>query len=131
MALRDLATHREDLVIMTDSLCTLQLINKMRRCPHLLKTAKHRELLESIIELIERRMVSGLWTGLCKVKSHIGIRLNELVDKAAKQMAEGSLPEGAEVVHEDTTAAVRSKLTWPAKSTLTAQGTDPSALTTG
>ena len=94
MALRDLATHREDLVIMTDSLCTLQLINKMRRCPHLLKTAKHRELLESIIELIERRMVSGLSTGLCKVKSHIGIHLNELVDKAAKQMAEGPYQKG-------------------------------------
>ncbi len=78
----------------------------------MLHISKHKELLESVVELVERRALEGRCTVLHKVKSHIGINGNEKADQAAGAVANGTAPADARWVSEPACNTPFSKLFW-------------------
>ena len=81
-------TEPTHMIIFTDSLASLYLIQKMLRLPDSLYECKHALLLHLIIALLLNRAKANLTTHIMKVKSHIGIQGNELADKAAADAIE-------------------------------------------
>ena len=61
------------------------MINRGLRRPHTLRHAKHRDLINGIIDAVTSRARFGYTTRFIKVKAHTGIKGNELADKIAKE----------------------------------------------
>ena len=72
-----------NLMICTDSLASMYMIDKHMRCPTLHRECKHEELLSLIVEQLAQKARDGVHVQLLKVKSHIGIEGNEKADKLA------------------------------------------------
>jgi ribonuclease HI len=113
MALQDPTISMEDVTIYTDSLWSLQVLHKALNNPQVMRLARHRELLEAILELAKRRAQAGLYTRIRKVKAHVGIQGNEEVDKAAKAVAMSQLKGDDTMVTDPTTDQAYSKVAWP------------------
>ena len=62
-----------NLMICTDSLASMYMIDKHMRCPSLHKECKHEELLSLIVEELAKRAREGVHMQLLKVESYIGI----------------------------------------------------------
>ena len=69
-----------NLMICTDNLASMYMIDKHMRCPSLHKECKHEELLSLIVEELAKKAREGVHVQLLKVKSHIGIEGNEKAD---------------------------------------------------
>ena len=69
-----------NLMIWTDSLASMYMIDKHTRCPSLHKECKHEELLSFIVGELAKKAREGVHVQLLKVKSHIGIEGNEKAD---------------------------------------------------
>jgi hypothetical protein len=78
-----------------------------------MRLARHRELLEAILDIAKKRAQAGLYTNIRKVKAHVGIQGNEMVDKAAKKVAASQIQEGDTTVTDSTTDQAYSKVAWP------------------
>jgi hypothetical protein len=113
MALLDPSISMEDVTIYTDSLWSLQVLHKALHNPQVMRLARHRELLEAILNVAKGRARAGLYTSIKKVKAHVGILGNEGVDKAAKKVATSQMQEGDMAITETTTDQAYSKVTWP------------------
>jgi ribonuclease HI len=113
MALLDPTISMEDVTLYTDSLWSLQVLHKALHNPQVMRLARHRELLEAILEIVTKRARSGLHTRIRKVKAHVGIQGNEEVDQAAKEVAMDKLKVGDVLVVDPTTDQAYSKVTWP------------------
>ena len=74
-----------NLMICTDSLASMFLIDKHMRCPSLHKECKHEELLSLIVEELAKKAREGVHVQLLKVKSHIGIEGNVKADALAHE----------------------------------------------
>ena len=77
-----------DLTIHTDSLGSLQNIQKMIDWPSRLQESKHREVLHQIVQLLGARALQGAHTRLYKVRSHSGIAGNDQADRLAREAAQ-------------------------------------------
>ena len=78
---------QNDEKIATDSKCSMDKIAKHLRDPKLTTNDCHQPMLQAIVQLLTDRARVGLQTTLMKVKSHIGIKGNEMADKLANQAA--------------------------------------------
>lgn len=103
LTLPEVACSFEDLVIYTDSLCSIQMIAKMLYRPDLMRTNMHLELLQVIVRALRRRADAGARTTLQKVWSHSGIHGNDMADAGATDMAKGIITSA---VHTETTTNV-------------------------
>ena len=74
-----------NLMICTDSLASMYMIDKHMRCSSLHKECKHEELLSLIVEELTKKAREGLHVQLLKVKSHIAIEGNEKADALAHE----------------------------------------------
>lgn len=108
-----IAGAHTDLIIYTDSQCSIQMINKMMYQPTRMLESKHLPLLEAIVQAIQDRSTAGGKTTIQKVKSHIGIMGNEEADKAASAVAKGLTP-ATDCVQEWVTPLAYQSITWPA-----------------
>jgi hypothetical protein len=77
-------TTPEKIIILTDSQSSMHLINTMLHYPNKLKHHKHKFL----IKTITNHLILGAETNrqqftFCKVRAHVGIKGNEMADKAA------------------------------------------------
>lgn len=79
--------------ILTDSLSSIHMIRRMVHYPLTQLESSHFHLLTSIMGNLGRRAAAGLATCIGKVKSHIGIRGNELADTGAGEVAKGAEPD--------------------------------------
>jgi hypothetical protein len=77
-----------DLTIYTDSLGSLQNIQKRIDFPKRLSESKHLAVIDKIVTLLGARAVAGLHTYLYKVRSHTGIAGNDAADLLAKEAAQ-------------------------------------------
>ena len=98
-----------EMIICTDSLASMYMIDKHMRCPSLHKECKHEELLSLIVKELARKARDGVKVQLLKVKSHIGIEGNEKADKLAHEACRprecsDSAREGVEI---------REDIYWP------------------
>ena len=98
-----------DLIICTDSLTSMYMIDKHIRCPSLHKECKHEELLTLIVESLAEKARNGIQVQILKVKSHIGIEGNEKADRLANDACipnrcNSTVSEGLEM---------RQDLYWP------------------
>ena len=89
-----LCRPREDEVIATDSKCSMDKIAKHLRNPALTKNDCHQPMLTAIVQLLMTRAQANLKSTLMKVKSHIGIKGNEMADKLANQAAHHAATDG-------------------------------------
>jgi hypothetical protein len=69
------------------------MINRGLRRPHTLRHAKHRDLIIGIIGCVKQRASGSYITQFIKVKSHTGIKGNELADSIAKAAVDISSQE--------------------------------------
>ncbi len=67
----------KDLIIYTDSLCSIQNIRQMLDRPHRMRESKHKALVEQIVQILAQRAMAGGHTYLKKVRSHTGIHGND------------------------------------------------------
>jgi ribonuclease HI len=80
---------QKNICIYTDSLCSMQLIQKMINRPKALQECKHLEMLQNIVNRLLLRSNQGATTHLMKVKSHTGLCPgNDHADAAAQEAAE-------------------------------------------
>ena len=98
-----------NLMICTDSLTSMYMIDKHMRCPSLHKECKHEELLTLIVEELASKARNGIRVQLLKVKSHIGVEGNEQADRLANDACipsrcNDTVAEGVEI---------RQELYWP------------------
>ena len=77
---------RRTAYILTDSLTSIQLLNKGMHNPEGLKSHKHRDL---IIKIVQRLLSSPLDLRVVKVRAHSGIDGNEAADRLAQEAQEG------------------------------------------
>ena len=75
--------EQEDLVIATDSACAMQAIKEHLQNPEAHRYHKHKRLFQAISNKILPHARDSQHTSWVKVKSHIGIRGNELADALA------------------------------------------------
>jgi ribonuclease HI len=76
-----------DLTIYTDSLGSLQNIQKRIDFPQRLSESKHLAVIDNIVKVLGARAVAGLHTYLFKVRSHTGVVGNDAADLLAKEAA--------------------------------------------
>jgi ribonuclease HI len=76
-----------DLTIYTDSLGSLQNIQKRIDFPKRLSESKHLAVIDKIVTLLGTRAAAGLHTYLYKVRSHTGVAGNDAADLLAKEAA--------------------------------------------
>ncbi len=98
-----------DLLICTNSLSSMYMIDKNIRCPGLHKECKHEELLSCFVEALANKAREGMNLKLLKVKSHVGIEGNQEADKLAHeacipQRCNNTVAEGIEI---------RENIYWP------------------
>ena len=89
-----LCRPHEDEIIATDSKCSMEKIAKHLRNPALTKDDCHQPMLRAIVQMLVTRAQANLKTTLMKVKSHIGIKGNEMADKLANQAAHHAATDG-------------------------------------
>ena len=92
----DVGSLNEALHIYTDSLCSIHMIRRILNSPWTLKESKHYDLLSNIVHALWTRAEQGGHTHIYKVKSHSGIKSNDIVDAKAKEAA--LKPQEADVV---------------------------------
>jgi ribonuclease HI len=80
-------------VIATDSLCSLYQIRKAVYNPKGLMASKHYAIAWDIADHLRRRAQHRLHTTLIKVKSHSGVKGNEMADRLAKQACRMTLAD--------------------------------------
>ena len=98
-----------NLMICTDSLASMYMIDKHMRCPSLHKECKHEELLSLIVEELAKKAREGVRVQLLKVKSHIGIEGNEKADALAHEACK---PECCNDVASEG-VEIREDVFWP------------------
>ena len=98
-----------DLLLCTDSLSSMYMIDKHMRCPSLHKECKHEELLTLIVEALAAKAREGVHVQLVKVKSHIGTEGNEMADKLAH---DACVPNGCNDKVADG-VDIRENIYWP------------------
>jgi ribonuclease HI len=101
------------LVIFTDSASAIHSISKQMGRPESMRFHIHRAQLAAISTLMETLALRGCMVRIRKVKAHIGIRGNEMADKAAKQAASGAMPDGACIWEEPCSPEAYPHLFWP------------------
>ena len=89
-ALERAQDNDKHVVIATDSLTSLQLVNKGIHAPHKMTTHRHCGLLTAVVRTLKIRNSAGLETTLQKVRAHVGVDGNEKADKLAKGATEGT-----------------------------------------
>lgn len=77
-------TSDDNLIIATDSMLSLYLINSGVKRPHTLRMSKHRELALAIADIVASRACAGKRTTLLKVKAHSALSGNDKADEMAK-----------------------------------------------
>ena len=98
-----------NLMICTDSLASMYMIDKHMRCPSLHKECKHEELLSLIVEELAKKAREGVHVQLLKVKSHIGIEGNEKADAFTHEACK---PECCNDIASEG-AEIREDIFWP------------------
>jgi ribonuclease HI len=83
---------RRELQILTDSAAAIQLILQTLKRPMEVRDHLHKAVLFTITDLIAKRDEENKTTFLGKVRSHIGVKGNEIADKAANYMAKNWAP---------------------------------------
>ena len=99
----------EHITLYTDSLGSIHNIRNMINTPHRMNEAIHREMLESIARLLMQRAQQGSNTRIQKVRSHSGIKGNDLADSIAKAAANN--PRNC--IPDPTAESARLNLIWP------------------
>ena len=98
-----------NLMIYTDSLASMYMIDKHMRCPSSHKECRHEEFLSLIVEALAKKAREGVHVQLLKVKSHIGIEGNEKADALAHEACK---PECCtDIVSEGV--EIREDIFWP------------------
>ena len=100
-----------NLMIYTDSLASMYMIDKHIRCPSLHKDCKHQELLSLnlIVEELAKKAREGVHVQLLKVKSHIGIEGNGQADALAHEACK---PECCNDIASEG-VEIREDIFWP------------------
>ena len=78
-----------NVIIMTDSLTSLQLISAMRTRPEALRYHKHQHILTRLAQLLQVRTGD---TNMHKVKAHIGVCGNRAADALAAEAHNSDMP---------------------------------------
>ena len=100
----------EEVTIYTDSLCSLQNIQKQLNSPNRLRESNHRALLHKVVEVLGERALAGTHTHLFKVRAHTGIPGNEVADRLAKEAA---LNKATTDTHVTLGEVARAGMFWP------------------
>ena len=87
VALRHCQGDRDE-IIATDSKCSMDKVVKHIRNPTLTENDCHQPMLQAIVQLLVGRAKADLKTTLMKVKSHTGIKGNEMADQLANTAAD-------------------------------------------
>jgi ribonuclease HI len=90
VALQQREFYFSDESIATDSQASLYMIDKQLHEPQKHEECKHWKLLAAIVDLLLVRAKKGCHTTFAKVKSHIGIRGNEIADQLAGEATDSS-----------------------------------------
>jgi ribonuclease HI len=106
----DIGLHLGRTHLLTDSACSLRLIQGYLNCPSAYRHNIHRDTLHSITHTLKTRCDAGIRTHLGKIKAHNHSLGNDLTDTLANQVADGHPP--------DTTYTAGSEVTighwsWP------------------
>ena len=95
-------THdKPDIVIASDSLCSLYQIRNVLRQEHKAWGHRHEHLLLAICKELIWREQKGFFTRLIKVRAHSGIDGNERADVLAKRAAESKHASTIETAKDD------------------------------
>jgi ribonuclease HI len=109
------ASHRRrgprDVVICSDSQCSLHLIRRILYSPDTLRENIHLDLLKVIRQHLLACINAGYTVTFAKVKAHAGILGNECADVGAAQAAR---PDAVHYSREEAANDSRSQLAWPA-----------------
>ena len=98
-----------NLMICTDSLASMYMIDKHMTCPSLQKECKNEELLSLIVEELAKKAREGVHVQLLKVKSHIGIEGNVKADALSREACK---PECCNDIASEG-VEIRGDLFWP------------------
>jgi hypothetical protein len=79
--------------LLTDSACSLRLVQDFMNCSSAYRHHIHRDTLDLIAHSLKTRCKSGIRTHLGKVNAHHHSLGNDLVDALAKQVADGHPPD--------------------------------------
>jgi hypothetical protein len=79
--------------LLTDSACSLRLIQGYMICPSAYRHNVHRETLDSITHTLKTRCDSGIRTHIGKIKAHNHSIGNDLANILANQVADGHSPD--------------------------------------
>ena len=123
----DVAELGEAIHIYTDSLCSIYMIRRILDAPWTLRESKHYVLLQNILNALLARAENGGITHIYKVKSHTGIKGNDVADKKAKEAATD--PSKRTQIMETSDNSPYDKRTWaslaPARQNTAPEATNP------
>jgi ribonuclease HI len=89
----DIALQLGHTHLLTDSACSLRLIQGYLNCPSAYIHNIHRDTLLSITHTLKTRCNAGIRTHLGKIKAHNHTLGNDLADTLANQVADGHPPD--------------------------------------